>query len=100
MVAYFLASYDIDAPKGYETYVPGVIPLLQKHSAEVLVADYDSHPLEGQPCKVNIVLRFESEEALMNWYNDPAYEPVKQIRFASTKNGTACLTKQFVPPQP
>ena len=98
MAAYFLASYEIDDPKGYEAYVPGVIPLLQKHGAEILVADYESKTIEGNACRVNIVLRFESEEAAMNWYNDPDYEPVKQIRLTTTTNGTASLVKQFVPP--
>lgn len=98
MSAYFIANYNITDPETYKDYVPGVIPLLQKHGAEILVADYESKSLEGEGCAVNIVLRFESEEAAMNWYHDPAYEPVKKIRLDATGNGTAVLTKQFVPP--
>ena len=100
MAVYFIASYDIDDPQVYEPYVPGVVPLLQKHGAEILVADYEAKPIEGQARGVNVVLRFESEEAAMNWYNDPDYGPVKQIRLASTSNGTLFLAKQFVPPSP
>ena len=48
--------------------------------------------------RVTAPLKFESEEAAMNWYNDPDYEPVKKIRLDSTKNGTAVLAKQFVMP--
>ena len=62
------------------------------------MADYDATTLEGQGRGVNVVLRFESEEAAMNWYNDPDYGPVKQIRLDTTSNGTAVLAKQFVPP--
>ena len=98
MAVYFIASYDIDDPQGYEAYVPGVVPLLQKHGAQILVADYEAKTIEGQACGVNVVLRFETEEAAMNWYNDPDYGPVKQIRLASTSNGTALLAKEFVPP--
>lgn len=98
MSVYFIASYDVTDPETYKDYVPGVIPLLQKHGAEILVADYETKTLEGKECAVNVVLRFESEEAAMNWYNDPDYEPVKKIRLDSTSNGTATLTKQFVPP--
>tara|TARA_Y100001960_G_C14104670_1_gene554583 strand:+ start:208 stop:357 length:150 start_codon:yes stop_codon:yes gene_type:complete len=47
---------------------------------------------------VNVVLRFESEEAAMAWYNDPDYGPVKKIRGDSSANGTVVLAKQFVPP--
>jgi uncharacterized protein (DUF1330 family) len=47
MSVYVIASYDIVDPKGYEGYVPGVMPLLQKHGAEVLAADYEAKALEG-----------------------------------------------------
>ncbi len=98
MSVYFIVSFDIDDPKAYESYVPGVIPLLQKHGAEILVADYEATSIEGEGRGVNVVLRFESEEAAMKWYNDPDYEPVKKIRLDTTSNGTAVLAKQFVPP--
>ncbi len=98
MSVYVIASYDIEDPEGYEGYVPGVIPLLQKHGAEVLVADYEAKTIEGQGRGVNVVLKFESEATAMNWYNDPDYGPVKKIRLDSTTNGTAILAKQFVPP--
>jgi uncharacterized protein (DUF1330 family) len=98
MSVYLIASYDIKDPKLYENYVPGVGPLLQKHGAEVLVADYEAKTLEGQGRGVIILLKFESEEAVMNWYNDPDYAPVKKIRIDSTKNTTAILAKEFVPP--
>jgi uncharacterized protein (DUF1330 family) len=97
MPAYVLAVYDIVDYKGYEPYVPAVIPLLQKYGAEVLVADYAPTLLEGSPRGVVVVLRFDSEEAARSWYNDPAYEPVRKIRLDSTGNGFACLAKPFVP---
>jgi uncharacterized protein (DUF1330 family) len=98
MPAYVLAFYDIVNQKGYEPYVPAVIPLLQKYGAEVLVADYAPSVLEGNSRGVVVVLRFDSEQAALNWYNDPAYEPVRKIRVESTANGFVCLAKQFVPP--
>ena len=98
MSVYVIASYDIADPKAYEGYVPGVVPLLQKHGAEVVVADFAAQGVEGQPRGVNVVLRFKSEEATRTWYNDPAYTSVKQIRLNSTKNCTIVLAKEFVPP--
>lgn len=98
MSAYIIASYDITDPTGYGPYVPGVIPLLLKHGAEILVADYEAKALEGEARGVNVVLRFESEEAALAWYNDPDYGPVKKIRLGSSAKGTAILAKQFVPP--
>lgn len=98
MPVYILAIYDIVDAQAYEPYVPGVVPLLQKHGAEILVAEYDAQMLEGDSGSTYVVLRFESEAAAMAWYNDPAYEPVKKIRLASSSNGRVALARQFVPP--
>jgi len=98
MSAYIIATYDIVDPEGYAGYVPGVIPLLEKHGAEILVADYDARVLEGQKRSVYVVLRFESQEAALGWYNDPAYAAVKKIRLDSSDNGNLVLAKGFVPP--
>lgn len=97
MAAYILANYTIDDPKGYENYVPGVLPLLMKHGAEVLVADFGTTAIEGTPHTVSIVLRFVSEDAAMAWYNDPEYTPVKGLRLAST-TGSLWMAKEFVMP--
>lgn len=98
MSVYVIAGYDIDNPAGYEGYVEGVLPLLRKHGAEILVADFDAKALEGRAPGVNVVLRFDSEQAARNWYNDPDYVPVKQIRLNSTKNGSIVLAKEFTAP--
>jgi uncharacterized protein (DUF1330 family) len=60
MSIYAIATYDIDR-KGYEGYVFGVLPLLQKRGAEILVADYEAEALEGRAPGVNVVLKFDSE---------------------------------------
>jgi uncharacterized protein (DUF1330 family) len=98
MSVYVIAAYDIIDPKGYEGYVPGVVPLLQKHGAEILAADYKAEALEGRAPGVNVILKFDSEKAARNWYNDAAYGPVKQIRLNSTKDGSIVLAKQFEMP--
>ena len=98
MAVYAIVTYDIVDPKSYEGYVPGVLPLLQKHGAEILVADFEGKPLEGRSAGVNVVLKFASEQAARDWHNDPAYAPVKQIRLNSTKNGSIVLTKEFKAP--
>lgn len=98
MSAYVIVSYDVTDPQGYQPYVPGVLPILQKHGAEILVADFEARNLEGQTAAVNVVLRFPSEEAARNWYNDPDYAPMKRIRHNSTSNGSAVLAKGFAAP--
>ena len=99
MSAYVIAVYDIADPKGYEGYVPEVVPLLQKHGAKILAAEYDAQVLEGEKRSVYVIVQFPSEPAALAWYNDPDYEPVKKIRFASCENSNLVLAKQFVPPR-
>jgi uncharacterized protein (DUF1330 family) len=99
MAAYVIAGYNITDPKGFEGYVPGVMPLLQKHGGEVVAADFESEALEGEAPKVNVVLKFPSEEAVRNWYNDPAYGPVKQIRLNSTEGGYVVIAREFKVPE-
>ncbi|MGD2166812.1 MAG: DUF1330 domain-containing protein [Gammaproteobacteria bacterium] len=98
MSAYIIASYDIVDEKGMESYVPGVTPLLMKHHAEVLVASYNAHALEGEKRGVYVVLRFASDEAALAWYNDPEYAPLKKMRIDASDNANVVLAREFVPP--
>lgn len=94
MPVYVICTYDIADAKGYEPYVPSVMPLLQKYGAEVLAADFSAKAIEGCPPSVQVILKFETEEAAQRWYHDPEYTRVKQIRLDSTKNGSLVFVRQ------
>lgn len=98
MSAYIIASYDVVDEQAYAGYVPGVGPLLAKHGVEVLVADRNARALEGDAHSMYVVLRFESDEAALAWYNDPEYAPVRKIRLDASNNGNVVLANQFEPP--
>jgi len=98
MAAYVLVSYDIDDADGYAGYVPGVVPILARHGAEILVADYGATVLEGQKRNVHVVLRFSDEDAAMRWYNDPDYAPVRKLRLDSCSHNSMVVAHEFVPP--
>ncbi len=97
MTAYVVAKYRITNPKGYEAYVPAVIPTLMAHGAEVLVADYDSVVMEGDAPHTTIVIRFSSKEAARAWYDSPEYRAVIHHRVDNTE-GCLVLTDQWTPP--
>lgn len=99
MSTYVIVSYDVVDPEGFEAYVPGVLPLLEKHGAEVVVADFEAHTLEGPERSVEVVLRFPSEEAAMAWYEDPEYEPLKQLRFDTCAENRLVIAREFVAPE-
>ena len=97
MTAYFVASFRITDPVGYEPYVPAVVPTLLAHGCEILVADYGSQVIEGEPNSVTVVLKFASKAAAMGWYNSPEYQAIKHLR-TDNSEGNAVLADQFVPP--
>ena len=96
MSAYFIASYRITDPAGYEPYVPAVIPTLQSHGCEVLAADYASQAIEGEPNAVTVILKFASKEAALAWYNSPEYQAIVHLR-TDNREGTAVLVDQWSP---
>lgn len=98
MSGYVVASYQVSNPDAYPEYVQKVIPTLQAHNAEILVADYESEAVEGDCQHVTVVIKFESVEAAKKWYNSPEYQEVLPLRLDNTSNGTLVFTKQFVMP--
>ena len=98
MTAYFIASYRITDPAGFEPYVPAVNPILQAHGCEVLVAEHASEAVEGEPGEVTVVLKFASKEAGWAWYNSPEYQAIVHLR-TDNSEGTAVLVDQWTPPE-
>ena len=98
MTAYFIASYRITDPAGYEPYVPAVIPTLMAAGCEILVADYASQATEGAPPPVTVVLKFASKAAATAWYDFPEYQAIKHLR-TDNSEGTAVVVDQWSPPQ-
>ena len=97
MSAYFIASYRITDPKGYEPYPAAATATLLAHSFEPIVADYASQTIEGAPGDVTVVLKFASKEAAMAWYNSPEYQAIKHLR-TDNSEGSAVVVDQWAAP--
>ena len=95
MAVYLISSFDIEKPTVFEGYVPAVLPLLEKHGAKIIVADYAARPFEGEKRGVNVVIKFETEASANAFYHDPEYQPAKNVRLSSASNGTVVLAKGF-----
>jgi uncharacterized protein (DUF1330 family) len=91
MPVYYINSYDITNMEEYKKYGPPVIALLHQYGARVLASDWDAIGVEGGVKKMNAVIEFPSEAAALQCYNDPVYQPLKAIRWASTDNCTMTL---------
>ena len=100
MSAYFILTQTITDPERYRNeYIPGVVPFLTKYKAEVLVADFEATPLQGEPAHGVVVIRFDSEKTIRDFLNDPEYQPVKDLRLAITTNARAVMAPEYEPPK-
>ncbi|MNY36969.1 hypothetical protein D3C86_1714970 [compost metagenome] len=95
MAVYYINSYDIVDAERYQEYGPKVYPILQRYGAEILASDTAPMVIEGLARKMNAIVKFPSEAAALNCYNDPEYQVVKAIRINSTTNCTMVLVKEF-----
>ncbi|NIG56727.1 DUF1330 domain-containing protein [Chitinophaga sp. Cy-1792] len=91
MSVYYVNAYNITNEEAYAKYGPPVIEILHKYGAEVLAADLQAIGVEGAPKHMNAIIRFPSEAAALQCYNDPAYQPYKKIRWDSTSDTTMLL---------
>ena len=98
MAAYFVLMQHVDDTDRYRNeYVPRVMPLLERHDGDVLVAGFEAEAAEGQPPNSTIVLRFPDAAAAWGFLNDPDYQPVKELRFSITSRGQAVVVPEFTP---
>jgi len=99
MSAYFILTQTIDGLEEFrQSYIPKVFPILKKHGSEVLVADLAAEPLEGEPAKGAVVIRFPSKQAILDFENDPEYQPTKKKRHDLTSNANAVMADEFALP--
>jgi uncharacterized protein (DUF1330 family) len=100
MAAYFILTHTNTHNERYrEEYIPQVIPFIAKYDGEVVVGSFDAEPLQGNPEKGVVVIRFPSAQAVRDFVNDPEYQPVKEIRQALTTNANAVLAPEFQMPE-
>jgi uncharacterized protein (DUF1330 family) len=93
-----IASFDIEDADGYERYAQAAHPILERYNGELVVLSEQAKVLEGEARQVNVVVRFESEQRALRFYNDPDYQPLKQLRLRATGNGVLMLAEHFSVP--
>jgi uncharacterized protein (DUF1330 family) len=93
---YYIGAYDIVNMEEFMKYPPRVMAILPRYGGEILASDVEATTLEGSARTMNAIIRFPSQQAALNCYNDPEYQrEVKPIRQNATRNSTMVLVKQF-----
>ena len=99
MPAYFILTHTItDTDRYQKEYIPGVLPFLAKHKGEVIVAEFETKPLQGDPPKGAVVIPFPSEQGIRDFMEDPEYKPLKDLRISITTGANAVMAPEFKMP--
>lgn len=91
MAAYMVFNYRITDQDAYKPYLGQVVDTLKAHGAEIVVADFESEAIEGDPGHVTVVLKFASKEAARGWFDSPEYQAIIGLR-TDNSTGIAVLT--------
>ena len=97
MTAYFIVNYRVTNPEGYQKYRELAGSSVAAHGGELVVGDWSSEPVEGDPAPVTIIIRFASKEAFRGWYDSPEYQAALPYRLDNTE-GHSVICDEFVRP--
>lgn len=84
--AFMIANFQINDAEEYRKYEKGFFPILQRHGGKFFTYDDNPNTLEGpEPREGRMVMfMFPSEQAALDWYNDPDYQALSENRRAGT----------------
>lgn len=86
MAAYFIFHHRVHNWEKAHEYLSKVGETLVPYHHELLVSADRSDVIEGStPLPRTVVIRFDSHEAAMDWYDSPAYLKVRPLRLEATE---------------
>jgi uncharacterized protein (DUF1330 family) len=95
MAAYFVFHIRVHDEAKMQEYYSKADKALAPHKHEMLVFDDHSEVMEGNmTLPRTIVLKFDSREAALAWYNSPAYQAARPVRLAATESFTVLVDGQ------
>jgi uncharacterized protein (DUF1330 family) len=93
MSAYFVFHNRVHDAKKNQEYTSLAGQTLIPYPHEILVFADHSEVIEGTtPLPRTVVIRFDSRQAAMAWYNSPAYQKVRPLRLEAAE-GYAVLVE-------
>ncbi len=93
MAAYFIVQSTVSNEAQYQRYRDAVVPLIERFGGKFVVRGGKVELLEGHhDGRRMVVFEFPSMDAIHEFWNSPAYGPVKAIR-----QGAATLDIWAVP---
>ena len=104
MPAYAIVQFSVKDPDTFGKYVPPAMASVAQHGGKYLVVTgpglQQLTAMEGEAQhQVNVVLEWESEEALQRWYDSPEYQEIIGLRTSSTEGSFLMAPGFEAPPQ-
>ena len=89
MAGFVIFNISVKDVEAYKEYVQKVSPLVKKFSGEYLVRAGEYKVIEGKwEYPRTVVIKFQTYEKALEWYNSDEYKHIKPIRLAnSVANG-------------
>lgn len=98
MAAYFLWHNRIVDSEKMQDYLSKALVTMAPYHPELVVFDEQTQIVEGSaPGPRTIVIKFDSRETAMAWYNSPAYREFLPLRLEATE-GFGVLVDGFESP--
>ena len=98
MAVYFVWHNRLQDAAKLQEYLPKALETMAPYHPEIVVFDQQAQEVEGKaPGPRTIVIKFDSRETAMAWYNSAAYREVLPMRLAAVE-GFGVLVEGYVPP--
>lgn len=86
MSAYFVIHNRIHNLEKMQEYVPKALDTMTAYNPEILALDENSQVIEGSTnLPRTILIKFDSRDTMMAWYNSPEYQEVLPLRLEATE---------------
>ena len=86
VAAYLVFHNRVHNPEKMQEYLSKVRETMASYNPEILVFAEHSEVIEGNTnLPRTIVMKFDSRDAAMAWYNSPAYQAVLPLRLEATE---------------
>ena len=81
MAAYVVIDLDVADQEGFQQYVDGVMPLMDKFGGRNVLVDADALVLEGDWTPPALVIHeFADRAAVQEFWDSPEYQPLTELR--------------------
>ncbi|ANZ40870.1 hypothetical protein BBK82_37690 [Lentzea guizhouensis] len=81
MTAYVVIDLNVADQDGFQQYVDGVLPLIEKAGARNVLTDADALVLEGDwKPRTLVIHEFADRAAVQAFWDSPEYQPLKELR--------------------